>query len=49
MYYSSDTDFSQFTPMYTPKNIEKAPAQALTQLHHCLLKISLYNKPCEDS
>ena len=34
---------------YMPKNIEEAPAQALTQLSHCLANISLYNKPCEYS
>ena len=29
--------FSQFTPMYVAKYLENAPAQALTQLHHCNL------------
>ena len=32
--FSSDTDFSQFTPVHMPKNLENAPAQALAQLRH---------------
>ena len=45
MYYdSSDTNFSQFAPMYLPKNIENAAVQALTQLIHYLVNIRLYNK-----
>ena len=36
MYYSSQADFSQFTPIYVPKTPENAPAQILTQLRHWL-------------
>ena len=39
MYHSSDTDFSQFMPIYMSKNLENAPAQAMTQLPHCPVSI----------
>ena len=37
--------FTQFTPVYMPKNLENAPAQVLTQSHHCRCTICIkYNQ-----
>ena len=34
--------FSQFTPIYVPKNLSNAPVQVLSQLHHWFCREMLY-------
>ena len=30
---------SQFTPVYTPQNLDNAPIQVLTQFRHCVYSV----------